>query len=68
METQFRWFGHIERRPVDFIVKRINKMEDSEITIGRGRSRKTTRETIKKDLEINKLDRNKYMIENYGIV
>jgi len=33
-------------------------MEDSKITRGRGRPRKTTTETIKKDLEINELDQN----------
>jgi len=33
-------------------------MEDSQITRGRSRPRKTIRETIKKDLEINELDRN----------
>jgi len=31
-------------------------MEDSHITISRGRPRKTIREVIKKDLEINELD------------
>jgi len=50
-----RWFGHIERRPV---VRRIDQLEDSQITRGRGRPRKTIREIIKKDLEINELDRN----------
>jgi hypothetical protein len=33
-------------------------MEGSQITRGRGRPRKTIRETIKRDLEINELDRN----------
>jgi hypothetical protein len=33
-------------------------MEGSQITRGRGRPRKTIRETIKKDLETNELDRN----------
>jgi len=33
-------------------------MEDSQITRGRGRPRKTFRETIRKDLEINELDIN----------
>jgi hypothetical protein len=33
-------------------------MDSSQITRGRGRPRKTTRETIKKDLEISELDRN----------
>jgi len=33
-------------------------MEDSQIIRGRGKPRKTIGETIKKDLEINELDRN----------
>jgi len=33
-------------------------MEDSRITRDRGRPRRTIRETIKKSLEINELDRN----------
>jgi len=41
-------------------------MEDSKITRGRGRPRKTTTETIKKDLEM--LDQNMVMIEHYGII
>lgn len=45
------WFEHAERRPVNFVVRRIDQMENSQ-TIGRGRLRKTIRE-IRKDLEIN---------------
>jgi len=33
-------------------------MKDSQITRGKGRPRKTIRETIRKDLQINELDRN----------
>jgi len=39
-------------------LRRVDKMMDSRITRGRGRPRKTIRETIKKDLKINELDRN----------
>jgi len=46
VETKLRWFEHVERR--------LDHMEDSRITRGRVRPRKTT----KKDLEINDLDRN----------
>ena len=53
-----RWFGHVERRPLDFVVRRVDHMEDCHITRGRGKPRKTIRETVKKDFEINKLDRN----------
>ena len=43
VETRLRWFGNVERRLVD-------QMEGSQITRGRGRPRKTIRETIRKDL------------------
>lgn len=45
--------GHVERRDVDVVVRRLDHMEDSRITRGRVRPRKT----IKKELEINVLDR-----------
>jgi len=53
METRLRWFGHVERRPIGSLVRRVDRMEGIQITRGRGRPRKTIRETIKKDLEIN---------------
>jgi len=58
VKIKFRLFGHVERRFVDSVVRRVDQMEDSPITRGRGRPRKTRRETIKKDLEINELDPN----------
>jgi hypothetical protein len=58
VETRLRWFGLVEGRTVDFVVVRVDQMEDSQITKGRGKLRKTIRGTIKKDLEINELDRN----------
>jgi len=57
MDSRLRWFGHVERRPVDSVVRRVGHMENSHITIGSGRPR-ILRETIKKGLEINDLDRN----------
>jgi hypothetical protein len=59
VETRLKWFGHVERRLLDSIVRRVDQiMEGSQIDRGRGRPRKTVRETIKKDLEINELYRN----------
>ena len=49
---------HIERRPVDSVVKIVDQMDDSQIARGIGRPRKTIRETIKKNVEINEFDRN----------
>jgi len=56
VETILSWFGHVKRRHVDSV--RVNQMEGSQIDRGRGRRRKTIRETIEKDLEINSLDSN----------
>ena len=58
VENRLRWFGHVERRPVDSVVRRVDQMERSQTTRGRGRPRKTIREVIKKDFEINNLDIN----------
>jgi len=41
VETRLRWFGLVGRRPVDFVVRRLDQMEDSQITRGKGRPWKT---------------------------
>ena len=46
------WFGHVDRRPADFVVRRVDQMESSQITRGRGRPGKIIRQNIEKDLEI----------------
>ena len=48
----------LERRHVDSVVRKVDHIEDSQITRGRERRRKTIRETIRKDLNINELDPN----------
>ena len=58
VENRLRWFGHVERRPVDAFVRRVDQMEESHVKICRGRPKKTIRETIRKDLEVNELDSN----------
>ncbi|KAL5176375.1 LINE-1 retrotransposable element ORF2 protein [Glycine soja] len=58
VENRLRWFGHVERRPVDSVVRRVDQMERRQTIRGRGRPKKTIREVIKKDLELNDLDRN----------
>ncbi|KAH1264620.1 hypothetical protein GmHk_01G000510 [Glycine max] len=50
-----RWM--CERRPVDSVVRRVDQMERRQTIRGRGRPKKTIREVIKKDLEMNGLDR-----------
>jgi len=56
VEIRLEWFGHAERH-ADAAVRRVDQMEGRLITRGRGRPRKTIRETIKKDLEINEREK-----------
>lgn len=56
VESRLRCFGHVERRPIDSVVSRVDQMERRKSIRGRGRPIKTIREIIKKDLEINDLD------------
>ncbi|KAH1193991.1 Retrovirus-related Pol polyprotein from type-2 retrotransposable element R2DM [Glycine max] len=44
-------------RPVDSVVSRVDQMERRQTIRGRGRPKKTIREVIKKDLELNDLNR-----------
>jgi len=56
VESRLRWFEHVERRLLDSVVRRVDHMVDAQITIGRGRPRKTIREIVKKVIEFNELD------------
>lgn len=58
VENRLRWYGHVERKPVDYVVRRVYQTERSQTTRGKGRPRKTIREVIKKYIEINEFDRN----------
>jgi len=49
VENRFRWFEHVERKHVDSI-RIVEQIEDSHITRGIGRPRRTIRETIRKYL------------------
>ena len=35
VENRLRWFGHVERRPVDVVVRRVDQMEESRVKRGR---------------------------------
>jgi len=58
VENRLRGFEHVERRPVDAIVRRVDQMEGSQVKRGKRRPMKTIRETIRKNLEVNELDPN----------
>ena len=56
LKSYFRWFGHVWRKLVKALVRRVDQMEGSLIARDRGRSKKTIYETIKKDLDVNNLN------------
>lgn len=37
METKLRWFDHVEISLVDVVIRRVDRMEDSQTIRGRGR-------------------------------
>ena len=41
VENRLRWFGHVERRLVDVVVRKVDQMEESRVKRGRGRTGKT---------------------------
>lgn len=47
VENRFRWFEHVEKRHVDYVVRRVDLIERSQTNRGRGRPRKTVRKVIK---------------------
>lgn len=57
MENTLRWFGHAERKPLDFVVSIVDQIDRSQTIRGNGRTRKTIGAFIKKDLEFNNLDK-----------
>ncbi|KAM2686887.1 hypothetical protein EV2_009726 [Malus domestica] len=50
-ETRLRWYGHVQRRPTDAPVRRCDYGTEVQDRRGRGRSRKTLEEILRKDLE-----------------
>lgn len=57
IKTRLRWYDHVERRPINFVVRKVDQVEGSQITRGKRGPRKIIRKTITKDLEINEFDR-----------
>ncbi|KAL4380295.1 hypothetical protein AHAS_Ahas04G0019200 [Arachis hypogaea] len=55
VESHLRWFGHVRRRPIEHPVRRVDEIEDGQRAKGRGRSKKTIHEVVKRDLHVNGL-------------
>lgn len=58
----------MKRKHVGSVVRRVDQMEGSQISRGRGRPRTNIRETIKKDLDVNELDKDIVFVEQYDVV
>jgi hypothetical protein len=50
MKNRFRLFGHVERKHVDYVVRKIDEIENNHITRDIRRPRKIIRKTIRNDL------------------
>jgi hypothetical protein len=64
VETRPKWFQHGKRMPLDSIVRRVDQMEGSQIISGK----EDLEKLLRKNLEINELDREIYKIEHYDVV
>ena len=40
MRNRFRWFGHAKKKYVDYLVRRVDEIENSHVTRDIGRPRK----------------------------
>lgn len=54
-ETCLRWFGHVQRRPIDTTVRTIGRSDFRDISIRGGRPKKSWIETAINDLNVHNL-------------
>lgn len=57
-ENRLRWFGHVQRRPLEAPVRRVDNMFFSPVKRGRGRPKRTLGELIRHDLLLNNISEN----------
>ncbi|PKA64424.1 ataxia telangiectasia mutated family protein [Apostasia shenzhenica] len=57
-ESRLRWFGHLNRRPIEAPVRKIELLDFAHVQKGRGRPKKTRQKTIRSDLSYLNLDKN----------
>ena len=55
-ENCLRWFGHIGRRPLDVLVRRVEKIDIEQGKKLRGRPKMTCMEVVKKDMKLLELE------------
>ena len=64
-EIRLRWFGHVKRRSEDAPVRRCNNINIPRGKRGKGRSKKSLDEVIRKDLKVVGLRRTWLRIVDY---
>ncbi|PKA52309.1 integrator complex subunit 11 [Apostasia shenzhenica] len=57
-ESRLRWFEHLNRRPIEAPVRKIELLDFAHVQRGKGRPKKTWQETIRSDLSYLNLDKN----------
>ena len=55
-EYRLRWFGHVERRPIDAPVRRVEKIDIEQGKKLRGRPKMTGLEVVTKDMKLLELE------------
>ena len=55
VENRLRWFGHVQRRPINAPVRRVDETTWSPIKRGRERPRQTLSKLIERDLLVNNI-------------
>ncbi|KAK8923655.1 hypothetical protein KSP39_PZI019072 [Platanthera zijinensis] len=63
-EAQLKWFGHVQKRPLEALVRRCESLVSRHVKRGRGRPIKTWNETIRKDMMY--VDINEIMTKDRG--
>ena len=55
VESCLRWFEHVQRRPLNALVRRVDQTVWSPVNRGRERPKRTLNDVIKRDLLINNI-------------
>ena len=50
-ENRLRWFGHVQRKPTDAPVRRVERINLWQVKRAQGRPKKTWMEVIRQDIE-----------------
>ena len=63
-ENRLRWFGHVGRRPIDALVRRVEKIDIEQGKILRGRPKITWIEVVKRDMKLLELEERMVAVRN----